>query len=293
MKRKKIFGWGLICTLAILIILGIYFYRNAHLYNTIDVSELPASSIIELKAEKYFELPVYTQKGSALTPTGISYNKTDNCFYIGNYGKGSKKDVEFCPSIEKVNLDFRNLSDEIFLSDNNIDVQGIAYDEKTDSIWYANGSNIVNYSIDEKKEIESFSLGKFGRYKANGICIDIYDESLWILCMYKYLLHYSKDGNLIKAYDCDYIGQDHICMDENGQIYISVGIDYHKNNNFVLSFNKNLNLESIYRVCDSYAIEGIVVINSKLYVVNDGIYHEAKINTNYIQEYMLHKGENE
>lgn len=43
----------------------------------------------------------------------------------------------------------------------------------------------------------------------------------------------------------------------------------------------------VYRVNESYAVEGILVKDSTLFVVNDGIYHEAKIKNNYVQEYLI------
>lgn len=293
METRKFFMKFIISIFVLVIILGIYYYKIHCLRTSVNVADLTDVNILNLESEKYIELPARTKNGYAMTITGISYNKRDDCFYIGNYGKALKDDKEIHPSIEEMDSEFLEISDEIFFLDDNLDIQGIAYDEINDSIWYTNGKNIVNYSIDKKETINNFALGKYAKYKANGICIDNRDGSLWVLCMYKYLLNYKKDGSLIESYNCDYIGQDHICMDENGKIYISVGIDYQGNDNFVVSFDKNFNIDTVYRVHESYAIEGIIVIDSKLYVVNDGIYHEAKINKNYIQEYSLHKKKGE
>lgn len=70
-------------------------------------------------------------------------------------------------------------------------------------------------------------------------------------------------------------------------IYISAGVDYQGNNNFVICLSKDMERKFVYRVNESYAVEGILVKDSTLFVVNDGIYHEAKIKNNYVQEYLI------
>jgi len=268
---------------------GLYYYKYHHINNRTNLATLPGVNIIDLNSERYIELPLFTKERYALTATGISYNESDKAFYIGNYGKSSKDDKAFYPSIEKIDSNSLEIIDEYLIENikEGVDIQGIAYDKSSNSLWYTNGNSVINYSIDQKKENSSFSIGKYKRYKANGICIDTQDASLWVLCMYKYLLHFNQDGSLIKTYNCDFIGQDHICMDKQGKLYISAGIDYQGNDNFVVSYNKNLTADKVYRVNESYAIEGIAIIDSKLYVVNDGYYHDAKIRSNYIQEYSI------
>lgn len=285
-------------------------------HNKVDVAKIGGVILQELQPVEYIELPLYTEERTGFTPTGITYCEKKNKFYIGNYGKSTVESEEYRPGIEGADVNFISVKTMISIDISSImnissiyrkfdalvqklrkglnlsysvpvDVQGIAYDEETKTIWYTNDDTVINCDAEDGTMISSFNVGEYGKYKCNGICVDPMDDTLWVLCFYNYLLHYKKDGQLIEVYRSDYIGQDHICFDKNGNIYISVGEDYHGNNNYVLYFDKSYNLKKIYRVLDSYAIEGICIVGSDLYVVNDGYYHDAKIKKNYIQKYQL------
>lgn len=271
----------------IIMLVSIIFYSNYHLKNTVEIAEVAREEIIELYPVEYIGLPSYTKCGYAFTVTGLSYDNSVHQFFIGNYGKSAKDDIEFHPSIIAMDFEFSQLAKELYFDDVDTGVQGIAYDESNDSVWFTNGKRVINCTKAEGKVISSFTIGRYSRYTANGICIDVKDDSIWILCMYNYLLNFKKDGSLINSYRFDYIGQDHICMDENGNIYMSVGIDYQGDDNFVICIGRDMKPKTIYRVNGSYAIEGILVMDSKLFVLNDGIYHEARIKNNYIQEYLI------
>lgn len=277
----------LIAGIIIIILSIITIYKKNHfIKNTIEISS-ESQNILPLYPKEYIELPSHTHKGYGFTATGITYCNKDNCYYIGNYGKSKKEDKDFHPSIIIFNPTFNFIQDELYFNNHSMDIQGISCD--TDgSIWYTNKDCVINYSIKNRTILSSFKIGKFQKYKANGLCIDPDDNSLWVLCMFKYLLHYKKNGQLIETINCDYIGQDHIFVDKNNHIYISAGVDYNNKNNYVLCFRKNpFTLESIYCVNESYAIEGLLVNDSELIVINDGIYHNAKIQKNYIQKYII------
>lgn len=284
---KKYFQRICIFLLLFFLFVGIAIYKNNHNpKNTIDVESLQGIDVVELSPMKYIELPNKTLSDYGFTATGITYNYDKSCYYIGNYGKSLLGDQEIHPSIIGFNPSFESIESELYFDDKSLDIQGISYGAN-ESIWYANDDNIINYSVEDGKIISSFKINGYEKYKANGICVDPQDGSLWILCMYNYLLHYNTDGQLINSYVCDYIGQDHVYIDLNGDIYITVGVDYNGNKNYVLKFNPDFTLETIFRVYESYAIEGLLVNGTKLIVVNDGIYHNAKIKKNYIQVYDL------
>lgn len=275
------------CIFVLVIVLMVILYNRNQMKNKIDVTSLKGVTIIDLEPIEYVELPSVLDNGAALTATGISYNTNEDVFFIGNYGKATIDDSQFYPSIISMTQGFSCINNVLHFDVGSIDVQGIAYDETNDSFWYTNGDSVINCSASNTRELSRFSLGKYSRYKANGICIDTNDGSLWILCMYKYLLHYDKEGILKSVFDCGYIGQDHICMDSEGLLYISSGVDYHGDNNYVICIDKEANIKTIYRVKGSYAIEGILVLQNSLYVVNDGLYHDAEIRNNYIQIYNI------
>lgn len=183
----------------------------------------PSCQKPHLYSVKYTELPSQTQKSYGFTATGLSFDKKNNQFLIGNYGKSKKEDKEMYPGVISMDIEFSEIAGELYFDSGwGVDIQGIAYDEINDSIWYTNGNEIINCAKDNGEIISSFTIGNYGKYKANGICIDADNQSLWILCTYKYLLNFKKDGKLIRACECDYIGQDHICMDEKGDIYIYI-----------------------------------------------------------------------
>lgn len=287
MNYKRIYLGIAACLLTgLIVVTALHFYHRTALQNTIRVADLKNIAVTDLDSVEYIELPSHIGNRAGFTATGISYGG-NHCFYIGNYGKSERKDTELHPGIVKMNGEFSVLQEELSFDDNELGIQGIAYDETGHSLWYTNGGEIINCNAEDGTDIRRFTIGKYSKYKANGICLDVEDGSLWILCMYQYLLHYSRDGNLISAYDCEFIGQDHICMDRDGDLYISVGVDYRGEENYVICLDRNAEMKAIYRVKQSYAIEGIAIPDSRLYVVNDGIYHEAKIRKNYIQVYRI------
>lgn len=286
--KRKLFGLYIISLLVIVSIVFIAVKINMNsLRNTTVVFELDNIKIIDLDPVDTVELPNVLSDGYALTVTGLSYNVKDNIFYIGNYGKAVKDDKNFHPSIVTTSSNFSTIENILYFENKELDMQGIVYDEINESLWYTNGDAVINCKAADGEEFSQFFLDNYSKYKANGICIDVEDGSLWVLCLYKYLLHYSRDGVLLNTINCSYVGQDHICMNEKGQLYISVGVDYKGENNFVIELDRNGNIQTVYRVKKSYAIEGIVIINDKLYVANDGIYHDATILNNYIQIYNI------
>lgn len=71
-------------------------------------------------------------------------------------------------------------------------------------------------------------------------------------------------------------------------IYFTVGADYQGNNNYVTSFNKKTNdIKIKYRTIESYAVEGIVIRDRKIFIINDGLFHDAIIPKTYISVYDL------
>lgn len=276
----------LLLCLLITVVPILHFKGVRQLKNTIDVANIDDVQITELNAIGYVKLPSQIDNGYALTPTGICFDKRTESYFVANYGKATKDDKNFNPSIVSFSKDFSKINFVLYLDNtDDIDIQGIAFDDLNSSLWYTDGNDVINCDSANGEEISRFSIGEFQKYKANGICINTEDNTLWVLCSSEYILHFDKNGTLLGAIKCDYLGQDHIFMDESGIILISAGIDYNGNDNYVIRMDQNANILEIFKVKDSYAIEGIAVIDGKLYVMNDGIYHNAKIEANYVQIY--------
>ena len=288
--RKIIWALFLSCVIAASAIFFFKKYKHGQLQNTVDIITLNNIPVVYLDPLEYIELPSQIDNGYALTVTGLSIDEVNQTWFIGNYGKEQKNSTDFHPSIVNTAGDFSTINYAIFFEENEkIDIQGVAYDKKNSSLWYTNGENVINCDSFTGKELGGFSIGEYSKYKANGICIDSEDGTIWVLCMYKYLLHFDKYGTLLEEINCEFIGQDHICMDSEGRLYISVGMDYNGENNYVVCMDQDANIQCIYQVKGSYAIEGVVVTNDRLYVVNDGIYHESLISKNYIQIYDIQR----
>lgn len=222
------------------------------------------------------------------TCTGITYDSNDDAYWFGNYGKLLKDSPKFNPSLVEISSDLKTVIKQIPIK-GNVDIQGIAYDKASDSLWFSNGNEIINISK-EGSVIDKFTLGKYQKNKPNGVAYDENTDSIWILCTTGYLLNYDKEGNLLSVHPCGFIGQDHITMDSYGNIWISAGIDYFGEQNYILRYD-TVSDKCIYyyQLLSAYAIEGIYFQGEKLLVVNDGYYHEAQIRKNYIGIYSCPK----
>lgn len=250
----------------------------------------PDAIMADLATEKFVPVEkIFFEKfeESNFTCTGITYDKNNNSFWIADYGALDSSE-ETKPRLVEVDKELKKELSTIELDldyDKQINLQGITYDEKTDSLWLAVGQDIVN--IDKTgKTIDELSLGKYSKYSANGIAYDDESDTLWVLCYRKWLLQMDKDGKILDSIKVNYKGQDHICFSPSGSLLMTVGDDYAGEDNFLVEIDiRNKNSTIKCRIQESYAIEGCIVIDKKLYVVNDGLYHNAKIKKSYISVY--------
>ena len=166
-------------------------------------------------------------------------------------------------------------------------LQGITYDSQEDSFWIAVGNKVVEVDK-EGNELSEIVLAQFGKFKSNGIAYDKESNSLWILCDRKLLINCSKNGIVQRSIECNISDQDHLFWVDASCLYISAGADYNGDDNFIMEFELDTKkIKVLYRLEDSFAIEGIFVLDGKLYVINDGNYHDAKIKNNYVSCYDL------
>lgn len=279
-KGKKFF---IIILLILFVSVVCLITRQAlRLKNTFTFSD-DTTKVIALETENIYELPEYEEK-SGFTCTGLTYDEKNKSYWVGNYGKYNKDDQDIKPSIIQVTQGFSKILSVIQIEDEKADIQGVSYDSKTDTLWYADGVNVIN--IDKSgNEISKFGLGQYTKYKSNGITYNYKDDTLWVLCFYNYLLHFDRCGHLLNSYESSYIGQDHLEMIED-KLCFSVGEDYDGDQNYVAVYDpENMNVSYAYKVKGSYAIEGVCYHDGKLYVANDGVYHNAKLNEDVVVEY--------
>lgn len=284
MKRHNyVFICIAITLVSIVFITGILLLATRPYNKSIISSDLIPITVLDY--DKIIELPSLYDNELGFTCTGITYDNKRDSFWIGNYGKINQSQNEAKPSIVQVSKDFKTIKSEIIILDDAVDVQGVSYDETTDTLWYSNGSFVINCSTGGEI-LKQFDLGKYEKYRPNGVLYDSQTKSLWVLCFYNYLLNFDTDGNLLRHVQSDYIGQDHLCFSAEHKICFSAGNDYQGEDNYVVVYSpETMTLEHAYQVVGSYSIEGISIIGSALYVANDGYYHEAKISKNYIATY--------
>lgn len=229
--------------------------------------------------------------GKGFTCTGLTYDSREQCFWAGNYGAIAPDTADVRPSLVKLSMDLDQYLGEIPIkreleSGDQVNLQGVAYDVSNDSLWYADGKNICNIAKSGEL-LRQIGLGKYERYAANGVAYAADTDTLWVLCYREFLLHMTKDGNILAAYACDLEGQDHLFVYE-GDILLSAGTDYHGKDNYICRFNKDTGeVTPALNVQSSYAIEGICVVGHQLYVANDGFFHAARDDQNTILVYEL------
>lgn len=223
------------------------------------------------------------------TCTGMTYDSKNDTFWIADYG-ALPGDSNLHPRLIEMKSDFTEtvtILDISNLVDKKANIQGICYDEHDDMIWIATGKSIVKVSKSGEK-MSSFSLGSYERCMANGICVDD-GGNLWCLCYTEYLIKYSREGKCIEKYAVNFKSQDHIYYSE-GKLLLTVGADYNGNDNFVMVLNpQEVHNYSLYRLIESYSVEGVCIKDDFLYIANDGFFHDAKINKSYVCKYYLNE----
>jgi DNA-binding beta-propeller fold protein YncE len=121
--------------------------------------------------------------------------------------------------------------------------------------------------------------------KPTGVAIDQATGHLWVLT-FTDLIEYTKEFRQISTFPIHKDGQDQLAI-LNGKIYITHGLDYSKDQ-FVSVFDiATRRIDETYTVDKSYAIEGIAIVDSLVYIANDGLYHDAKIKRNQVNIYKL------
>lgn len=279
MKIKRVIKIMFVPLIGIIVFIlacGVKFFSEY----SVSPSKYVGGDTLSMKSNQIISLD-----SSIRTPTGVAYDEVRGTFWLCDYGSEDKP----C-SIYELSKDFCLTGKAIKLTsilDTDWNLQGITYDSQDDSFWIAVGNKIVEVDKDGK-ELNEIVLDQFEKFKANGIAYDKETDSLWILCYRKLLINCSKDGKIQKSIKCNISDQDHLFFADSSNLYISAGADYNGDDNFIMEVEVDTKkIKALYRLEDSFAVEGITVIDKRLYVVNDGIFHNAKIKDNYVSCYDL------
>ena len=225
----------------------------------------------------------YGETGKGFTITGLAYSASDNTYYAGNYGKVYTSDTTVNNTIVHLSSDLKTNLGEIELP-NISEVQGVTVDSSDNTLWYVSPPDNKMYHISTTgEELGEVNLGT----NATGIAYDSRTDTLWVLDSTK-LINVEKDGTVNTTITLDISNVDQIYLDEtDNSIYITAGNNY-QGDSYVYIVNLSTQKSKLlYTLEDSHAIEGIHIKDGKMYIGNDGVYHEAKIESNIIQVYTI------
>lgn len=230
---------------------------------------------------------LFTEIGADdFTCTGLTYNKNTKSYWIADYG-ALHIDDQTHPRIVEIDRFFSTTKrviplDKYIGAESNL--QGLTFDSKDNLFWIAIGEKVV--SIDYTgRTVNTITSKEIKKYKANGVSYDESDDSIWILCAEKYIMHYSKSGDLIDSIKFNYKAQDHICA-HNNKLYITVGDDYTGNNNYLcIVSQEDGHIFTVYRLLQSNSIEGVCINDGTIIVANDGLYHSDVVKHSYLSFY--------
>lgn len=232
-------------------------------------------------------------EGRGFTCTGLALDSESAEWLVGNVGQDRPDNGDMRSTIVRLSGDFSTVLGEIDLHDafpRMKDIQGLCVDGADLTIWFCSfGEGKVRHITRDAQ-----SLGEFDIEQPTGITYDSRTDSVWILT-YTQLIRISKDGEWLESFEVNVKGQDQLWLDEtNNVMYFTAGINYSgdifKGDNALWSVD--LDTGAVNEVCvlaDSYAVEGICVSEGKMYVLNDGYYHSAKIPVNQVNVYDIER----
>ncbi len=246
-------------------------------------------------AHQTFPLPdvMYSSPGSGFTCTGLTYSPKSDTFYIGNFGMTFPSDSERSASIVQLSKNCSEVLSETPLNEivsETINLQGISYDTSNDSFWIADSDHQLLYNININGEL----LTKLQCPDINGVAYDSRNDTLWVINNSSdngevIIRNLEKSGREVSSFRISGIyHSDQLYLDEkNNLLYFSAGANY-TGENYVYALSLTTYSCTLkYVLGDSYAIEGIYILNDQLYVCNDGLYHSSLSNTNEMKIYNM------
>ena len=246
---------------------------------------------VELDAECTVPMPdlAGSPAGKGFTCTGLAYDAGSDEWLVGNIGKDLPTSDGLRSTIVRLSDDFASVCGEIDLHDafpTMKDIQGLCVDGADQTLWFCSfGEGKIRHITREAQSLGEFDIGR-----PTGIAYDSRTDSLWVLT-YTQLINYSKNGIQLKRFDVNIEGQDQLWLDEDADVmYFTAGLNYDgslfKGDNAVYSVDlKTGKVEKTYSLATSYAVEGLWISEGKMYVLNDGYYHGARVPVNQVDVY--------
>jgi hypothetical protein len=219
------------------------------------------------------------------TCTGMTFNPADSCWYVGNVG-AFHPDEKPKSSIEILSSDFKRVRASIPLYHRfpkMVCVQGLAVDEYASGLYVCSfEEGLVRHISLSGESIDSISIAA-----PTGVVLDKKRGLLWILT-FSNLIALDSTRQIVYEYQMSMPGQDQLAILDD-KLYITHGCDYQRSQEVsVFDITKKKIVKS-YTVNQSYAIEGIDIVDSLVYIANDGLYHSAKIQKNQVNVYPLER----
>ena len=240
--------------------------------------------VMQLYSSYTKKIPSYEQiegKEIGFTCTGLYYDEKQQLFYVGNIGKYKPEEKDFKATIEIIDSNFESIVETIKLYDkypNLKDIQGITKDNDN-NIWFCSpAENLVRLISKDGNEINKINVKN-----PSGIAFDKEKNNLWILTD-KSLVNCSVNGKIIKKFFIKEKGQDQLYIDKD-KILFTAGLDYN-GDSYIYEVDKETGKYNMkYILKDSFAIEGISIIDDNMLILNDGYYHNAKSAENQVNFY--------
>ena len=231
-------------------------------------------------------LPDIYNNGHGWTCTGLAYDSINDVFLVGDIGKTLPSSPGYASVIRVVNKSFTSVVYTINLYTvftSMQDVQGITLDSNG-NIWFcSNGENLVRQIDPDGNSMSSFSVSN-----PTGIAYDPEDDTLWVLTYSaaNNIQKRTKTGTVKEQYTFNYEDTLDQCFydPERKYLYITAGENYSSRNNVYL-FNTVSHSQSITCTVDSYSVEGLSIVGTELFILNDGYYHSALDNRNVVNIY--------
>jgi len=265
-----------------------------------DRDTLPTSGGYILDMIAQTDLPDASggQVGKGFTCTGLCYIETcttvpaySDCFAVANDGRGTSGDPHE-PSIviirrtDKAKVGEIVMDTSVFSSMGSL--QGIAWEPVAEQFYIVSLAESLVRVFDVDSDGTSNASSWSVPADTNGLCIDPVAEKLYTLNLSGALSSYNYDGTGVTALAA-MTGRavvDHLTY-VAGTIYATVGSNGSRGG--IVRYNVAANTwaptsnDSV--LTEALAVEGIVLLDDRLYVANDGFFHATGTMKNEILEY--------
>lgn len=219
------------------------------------------------------------------TCTGLYYDKEHNTFLVADIGKSSPDDLEFAAKILFYDSDFSVIKNcipcfELFPSV--LDIQGLTMADDG-NIWFCScGENLIREIDHNGENVTSIPI-----HKPSGIAYDRENRQLYVVTTDSFIIM-STTGDIKQEFPLNIAGQDQLFYDNaHGVLYLTAGLNYKEGPSYVYTLDSWGEYTLAYILYDSYAIEGISIVGDAMYILNDGLYHNAKDQRNCVNVYSL------